>query len=411
LFTEAADSLGSSLRRASLAALGLLVGVAAVISVIAAGQGLRTLIVKEMGSFGRPTALMAYPNWEYLSSQGWRVPPEPFEAEDLEALRGLKSLVAGVSPVSEFRFTVKNGRRSRVARIVAVSSDYFSMERLGIASGRIFNAQDDGSMRRVVILGANLSERLFGGPGDGERVDPIGKRVEIADFGELEVIGVLKPESASLLQAISSYDSTNNGSLFIPASAAARFGADRYTYNINIEAASPLVVDEAKGEILSLLASKHGTWEGQPKYKIDTGKSALEEIDKMTGLVTAFISIVAGISLIVAGIGVMNVMLISVKERTREIGTRKAIGARGSWIAAQFLIESLLICLSGAALGVALAQILSKIVAALVHWPALVPSYAPVLAMVISVCIALLFGLLPAVRAAKLPAAEALRYE
>jgi putative ABC transport system permease protein len=408
---EAVDSLASNLRRASLAALGFVVGIAAVVSVIAAGQGLRVLIVKEMGSFGRPTSLVAQPDWEYLARTGWKTRPESFDAQDIEAVRECAAGVSGVSPVADFRFTVKNAQRHHVAQILAVSSDYFPMERLELSSGRPFNRSDDSSLRRAAILGAGLAELLFGADGTKPASDPLGSRIEIGEFGELEVIGVLAKEKASAFQAFSDYDTTNNGSLFVPFSAATRFGGERFAYSLRIEASDAGRVDRVSEAVLSALSIRHGTWDGQPKFAVRSGKSALDEMDKMTGLVTALISAVAGISLLVAGIGVMNVMLISVKERTREIGTRKAIGARSSWIRLQFLAEALIICSGGSILGVALASIAAFIVQSVMHWESLVPAATPLWALAGSALIAVLFGFIPARRASKLEAAEALRYE
>lgn len=402
---EAADSIAGNARRASLAALGFIVGVAAVVSVVAAGQGLRALIVKEMGSFGRPTSLVAGADWQYLSRTGWKQRPEPFDAQDIEAIRASSKGVTGVSPVAEFRFTAANGRRTRVARIMAVSSDYFAMEGLRLARGRVFNPQDDAGLRRAVVLGSDLSEILFGAE------DPVGRRIEIGDFGELEVIGVLEREEASVLQAFSDYDSTNNGSLFVPFSAATRFGGEKSAYSLRIEVSGAEYVEGVSDAALSALSLRHGTWDGNPKFRIESGKSALAEMDAMTGLVTALISAVAGISLVVAGIGVMNVMLISVKERTREIGTRKAIGAKASWIRAQFLIEALFICSGGSLIGVGAASAAAFAVQSAMAWGNLVPPATPLWALAGSALIAVLFGFIPARRASRLEAAEALRYE
>jgi putative ABC transport system permease protein len=408
---EAADSLASNIRRASLAALGFIVGIAAVVSVIAAGQGLRGLIVNEMGSFGRPTALVANPNWEYLAKIGWKKRAETFDADDVAAIRASSGYISGVSPVADFRFTVKSGQRDKVSQILAVSSDYFPMERLGLSRGRPFNPSDDSSLRRVAILGADLADILFGQNGAEPAREAIGERVEISGFGELEVIGVLEREKASAFQAFSNYDTTNNGSLFVPFGAATRFGGERSAYSLHIEASDQERVDRVSESVLSVLSVRHGTWDGQPKFTMRSGKSALSEMDKMTGLVTALISAVAGISLIVAGIGVMNVMLISVKERTREIGTRKALGARSSWIRLQFLAESLLICSGGSILGVAVASLAAFVAQAVMHLHNLVPAATPLWALGGSAIIAFLFGFIPAMRASKLEAAEALRYE
>ncbi len=408
---EAADSLASNTRHSLLAALGLMVGVAAVVCVLAAGSGLRSLIVKEMGSFGRPTHLQVMPNYRYLSSTGWVKNAEPITDEDREDIASLTELITGVSPCSEFQFTASFGRTSSVARLVCVSSDYFQMERLKLEQGRNFNQEDDRSLRRAAILGSAIAEKFFGTPGTSGYQHPIGKRIRIGSFGEVEVIGLLEREPPSLFHAIESYDSTNNGTIFVPHSAVRRFGGSEETYELYAEAVSERKVEEAQRAILAQLTRSHGLWDGEQKFMIETGKSALSEVNTMTALITNFVAAVAGISLIVAGIGVMNVMLISVKERTREIGTRKALGSRGSWIGSQFLIESLVVCLSGGFAGVLLAALTASVVSRIIALPAFVPKGTVPLSLILSALVALAFGWLPARRASKLDPCEALRYE
>ncbi len=411
IVAEAADSLSSNLRRGLLAALGLMVGIASVVCVISAGRGLESLIVKEMGAFGRPTHLEVMTNYRYLASIGWTKSPEPITEEDRDAIMGLKDLVARSSPSADFQFTARYGARSSVTRILAVSSDYFPMERLSLNRGRPFNQEDDRSKRRAAILGASIAEKFFSPPRNANHEDPIGKRISIGTFGEIEVIGTLKPEPASLFQSFQNYDTTNNGTIFVPFSSVSRFGGESVTNQLKVEAISVDKVEKAQRSILSILSQNHGRWDGESKYSIETGKSALAEVTSMTTLVTNFVSAVAGISLIVAGIGVMNVMLISVKERTKEIGTRKALGARGSWIGSQFLIESLAVCLSGGVAGVTLASLVAFAVSRLTSLPAIVPAGTVPLSLTLSTLVAMTFGWLPARRASKLDPCEALRYE
>ena len=242
---EAADSLASNMRRAFLAALGLMVGVASVVCVLAAGNGLESLITKEMGSFGRPTYLQVGPNYRYLSSIGWTTRPEAFSAEDREKIAGMTDLVSGVSPYANFNFTTSFGRTSSMTKIVCVSADFFPMEKLSLERGRMFNSEDDRTMRLAAILGVNIAEKLFGTPGSVNYVDPIGQRIRIGTFGEVEVVGLLKRESASLMAAIDSYDSTNNGTVFIPFSASNRMGGSVKSFDLRVEAVSVEKVDES----------------------------------------------------------------------------------------------------------------------------------------------------------------------
>ena len=408
---EAADSLASNMRRGLLAALGLMVGVASVVCVISAGKGLESLIVKEMGSFGRPTHLEVMTNWRYLASTGWTKRPEPITEDDIDSIMALDGLIARSSPSSDFQFKARYGSRGSITRILAVSSDFFPMEKLSLAEGRPFNREDDRTERRAAIIGASVAEKFFGSAGSANGEDPLGKRIAIGTFGELEVVGVLNREPASLFSSFSDHDMTNNGTIFVPYSGVRRFGGDSSTYQLKVEAVSADKVDKAQRAILSVLSQNHGQWEGEPKFAIESGKNALSEVTSMTNLVTNFVSAVAGISLIVAGIGVMNVMLISVKERTREIGTRKALGARGSWIGSQFLIESLAVCLSGGIAGVILATVIAISISHLTSLPAIVPPGTVPLSLALSTAVAVTFGWLPARRASKLDPCEALRYE
>lgn len=409
--TEAVASLSSNLRRALLAAVGLLVGVASVACVLSAGQVLQNLVIKEMGAFGRPTHMSINPNYRYLGSIGWTKNPEPLTDEDIDTISSMTDLVSGISPVNQLKLTTRYGGKSNVTNIMCVSSDYFGMEKLSLERGRLFNREDDETLRRAGIIGAALAEKYFGKPGSQQYVDPIGKRLMIGTYGEIEIVGILEREPASLFAAIDSYDSTNNGTLFVPFAATRRLAGASEIWRVLASSVSAERTDEAKRAVISTLNMRHGTWDSEPKFMINTGKDSLAEVTKMTDLVTTFVSAVAGISLIVAGIGVMNVMLISMKERTREIGTRKALGARGSWIGSQFFVESMIVCLSGGVTGVLLATLITAIVSRFSPWQATIPDGTIPLSLMLSTLVAVVFGWLPARRAAKMDPVEALRYE
>ncbi len=159
------------------------------------------MIVKEMGAFGRPTHLEVMTNYRYLASIGWTKSPEPITEEDREAIMGLKDLVARSSPSADFQFTTRYGAHSSVTRVLAVSSDYFPMEKLPLNRGRPFTRRTTEPSVGPPSLGSAVSEKIFGLPGREDSEDPIGKRISIGTFGEIEVVGTLMPEPPSLFQS------------------------------------------------------------------------------------------------------------------------------------------------------------------------------------------------------------------
>jgi putative ABC transport system permease protein len=261
-------------------------------------------------------------------------------------------------------------------------------------------------MRKVGVLGHDLSVSLFG------TQSPVGLFVKINNLVEVEIIGVLEKEDKSFISTVSDFDTSNNNRLFVPSSAIERVGGSSRVFFLTGEAKSVDTIDDAQQQILAVLDKNHGKWDGKvEKYIVQQMGQVIAMIDTATGTLTAAISIIAGIALLVAGIGIMNIMLVSVKERTREIGVRKALGARQASILNQFLLETLVLCGGGGLFGVAFAIAAIKVVAAISKWPALVSPGVIELAVILSLVTGLIFGLYPASKAARMDPVEALRYE
>jgi putative ABC transport system permease protein len=301
---------------------------------------------------------------------------------------------------------VKSGEKVQKATLFGTMHQYLTASKLVVRKGRFLDADDDTFMRKIGVLGFDLAGSLFGS------ADPIGQFVRINNMVEVQIVGVLEKEEKSFISTVSDFDTSNNNRLFVPSSAIERVGGNSQIYFLIGEAVSTDKIDDATQEILAVLDKNHGKWNGTvEKYFVQQMGQVIAMIDTATGTLTAAISIIAGIALLVAGIGIMNIMLVSVKERTREIGVRKALGAKQSSILNQFLLETLVLCGGGGLFGVAFAVLAIHLVASITKWPALISGSVIELAVILSLVTGLVFGLYPASRAARMDPVEALRYE
>ena len=292
------------------------------------------------------------------------------------------------------------------ATLLGTMHQYLDTGRARVARGRFLNDTDDLFLRKVGVMGAALAASLFPG------ADPIGRTVRVNNAMDVEIVGVLEPEEQSFISTVSDFDTSDNNRLFVPSSALSRMGGSTQIFFLTGDAVSVDRIPDATAEILAVLDANHGRWDGTvQKYAVQEMGQVLGMIDTATGALTAAISIIAGIALVVAGIGIMNIMLVSVKERTREIGVRKALGATQSSILNQFLLETLALCGGGGLLGVVFAIAAIQVIAAVTKWPALISWSTVQLAVILSLVTGLVFGLYPASRAARMDPVEALRYE
>jgi putative ABC transport system permease protein len=394
----ATTTLVANKLRSSLTMLGIIIGNASVIAMIGIGEGAQKYIAKELESLG-PNVLFVIPGNRETQRISLDL-PKTLVLADAEAIASQVPSVQAVAPEFNSRSLVTYRNKNTNVNLIGTTPGFLPVRQFDVARGRFLTNLDIKRSNQVVVLGADLAERLF------ENVDPVGQQLRLKNV-TFQVIGVLESKGSNLGV---DYDDA----AFVPITTMANRIAGRTSpYGIELTylvaaAKNADSVDAAEFQITNLLRLRHKLT-GEDDFTINTQKDALETVGKITGALTLMLAAIAGISLFVGGIGVMNIMLVSVTERTQEIGLRKAIGAREADILIQFMIEAVILSAAGGVLGTLIGVGGSLLIGAVTPLQAGVSPVAIVLAVGVSGSIGLFFGVVPARRAAKLDPIVALR--
>ena len=386
--------------RASLTVLGIFIGVLAVILGTAIGQGSRTKILQTISTLGSNTIVIF--SSQDLEGKAARDRPR-LSLQDAEALGRNCPALLRVAPGFTGSARAKAGRRSTQAQVNSSTPAYFFIRDLSIGAGKLYSNRDVNARRKVVVLGAKLGTKLFGKNVDARAM--IGRQVRLEGIG-FRVVGVLKPKGAALFEDLDSY-------AFVPLLTGMRtlFGSKDLS-EIHAQLPDENKAEEAQAQIKKVLRAGHGLKRGdKDDFQVLTQQQLMSLGDKVSVLLTGLLSGIAAIALLVGGIGIMNIMLVSVTERTREIGIRKALGARKRDIKLQFLVEATTLSVCGGLGGIFVGVLLSALVNWAFDFPARVSPGWALMAFSVSAAIGIFFGLYPASKAAELDPIEALRFQ
>jgi putative ABC transport system permease protein len=401
LFRIAIRALIRNKLRAFLTMLGIIIGVASVIAMLAIGEGSKVNITKEMSSMGT-NMVMIMPNTQRRGGVSLGASSSmALKYTDVEAIRNEAVSVAAVSPEVRASGQVIYGNGNTQTTIYGVSEEYLSIKKLEVENGRVFNATELKSMSKVCILGQTVVENLF-----GEDADPVGLTIRVKNLPFL-IIGVLKDKGESGM------GQDQDDLILAPyTTVQRRLAAIDYINGIYASAITEDKSALAISEVEEILRRTHKLKEtDENDFRVMSQSELIETVSSITDILTILLGAIAGISLLVGGIGIMNIMFVSVTERTREIGLRMSIGGRGNDILKQFLVESILLSILGGALGVVFGYLIAKGAGSLMNIPPVIKVQTVILAFTVCFAIGVFFGWYPARKAANLNPIDALRYE
>ncbi|WRP06597.1 ABC transporter permease [Rossellomorea aquimaris] len=392
-FKLAFSSIMSHKLRSALTMLGIIIGVGSIIAIVAMGQGGEAALKSQLAGTGNNTIEIIFePSADTYSDLNFQ--PPPFTEQDvinIEKIPEVENVITSNTQSSD----IFHGDISMTSNVIGGNNNYFKVNPINIVSGRRITSNEFDSNKKVVMINENLKKKLF------QNVDPIGEIIEIRGY-PFKVVGVYAEKNQILGLDIKNAIISLNVWPFV-------YGTEEVT-TLTIQSKSLESLENAGNKTVNFLNNTKNI-EGLGQFQAFNLKDLQEAIGTITKVMTGIIGGVASISLLVGGIGIMNIMLVSVTERTREIGVRKALGATRANILTQFLIEAITICLFGGFIGVLVGIGGVQLISMAANWPPLISLPVILFALLFSVVMGVVFGLLPANKAAKLDPIESLRYE
>ena len=400
LFRVALRAIARNKLRSSLTVLGIIIGVAAVIAMVGIGSGASSMVQAQIASLGDNIINIFPGSSMFGGAHGGAGSSSTLTEEDAQAIVQQVSEVTAVSPVSQSGAQVVFGDQNWQTRIYGVGLDYLQIRKWQLSSGTNFNDSAVRSSAKVCILGQTVVGNLFGG------TNPVGQMVRIRKM-PFTVIGVLEKKGQN------TWGQDQDDVIMMPYTTCMKKIAGTTRISMILASCTSMkAIPSATGAITQLLRARHRIPAGtDDDFTVRTQQDIADIVGSTSRVMKILLAAIASVSLLVGGIGIMNIMLVSVTERTREIGIRMAVGAKGWHILTQFLGESVVLASFGGLLGILLGFTAARMVARIAHWPILISPQSVILAFLFAAAIGIFFGYWPARKASRLDPIEALRYE
>ena len=398
-FGMAVNALLANKLRSLLTMLGIIIGVGAVIAMVSIGMGVRTSVADSFASLGSNMLIIMPGSTNHGGVRGAAGSRKSLKDDDAKAIESKIKGIDYVSPTVSSSYQVVNGNLNWNTSVEGVTPELMQIRALKVENGSFISASDMNKRSRVAVIGPTVAANLFGAE------NPVGQNIRINNQ-PFKVIGITASKGQSIGQ-------DQDDVIYIPLTTAQeRMLAITHIHSVNIQVSSPEKMDQVQAEIENLLRQRHHIRAGmEDDFTVRNMTSLMESFTENTNMITLLLGSIASISLLVGGIGIMNIMMVSVTERTREIGIRKALGATSSNVLMQFMIESMVIGIVGGVIGIASGILLSKAIGAFGGLTTTVDILPVLVSFSFAVGIGLFFGIYPARKAARLDPIDALRYE